>query len=132
MSPEQASQIIVSRTRADIAAAVQRSVSALRTGKPATARDPFSGRERPLPFPPHLKTLAESLAAAGLNTNDAVLNAIGDLAAEVARQPLFNFFAALDGEGAVFSDEGEEVPLELRLKGGERVATDLHERFLNA
>jgi hypothetical protein len=102
---------------------VERAMTVVTTGRPATIPDPFTGKPCNLPTSPATKTVAAHLSTVGLKGNQEFMGAFKTMLEEAAATPLFSLFTAFDGEGGLV----EDVSIEVRIYGGDPLPTCLHE-----
>lgn len=106
------------RDEAELAAAALR-------GEPKKGECPFTGMEIEVPMAPEIQRLAKEVAARGLGKDAAFVDAMRDALLAARRAGMFDFFAALDGEGEL----PDGMQLVLSTHDGVQLNGTLHERF---
>lgn len=130
MNPEAAAHLLFhsinNRTRTEAA----RTLSYLKSGELEKCPNPFDpSNPLELPVGKAVPQLRARLEKAGLHADPEFLDALRLTIMDHVHSVFFDFFSALDGEGAIVGADDTEVQLELRILDGEPLPTYLHEIF---
>ncbi len=123
MNPDQAAKAIVQTAREAIRRTVGHPMVIFRTGHPIQVRNPFTREPMELGNTEAVRAFAGQVESRGLRESPEFLDSLEKLLLEVAAAPVFDLFAAFDGEGC-FADDAQ---VEIRVIGGAEVPTYLHE-----